>query len=93
MEFNPDTCKCEILSISRKKHPVTFLFNLHGQQFKSTEAAKYLDVTISKDLSWTHHIHNITAKANNSLRVIKRNFKLPTKRLKKLPTKLTQDPS
>jgi hypothetical protein len=42
MEFNPD--KCEVLSISPKKH------NLHGQKLKSTEAAKYLGVTISKDL-------------------------------------------
>jgi hypothetical protein len=43
------------------------------------EAAVYLGVTISKYLSWTNHINNITAKANNSLRSIKRMSKLPTK--------------
>jgi hypothetical protein len=40
MELNQD--KCEVLSISHKKHPVTFPYNLHGQQLKSTEAAIYL---------------------------------------------------
>jgi myo-inositol-hexaphosphate 3-phosphohydrolase len=64
MKFNPD--KCEVLSISRKKHPVTFPYDLHGQQLNSTEAAKYLGVTISKDLYWTNHINNITTKASFS---------------------------
>jgi hypothetical protein len=73
MEFNQD--KCELLSISRKKHLVAFPYNEHGQQLKSTEASKYLGVTISKDLSWTNHINNTTAKANNSLEFIKRNVK------------------
>jgi hypothetical protein len=77
MEFNPD--KCEVFSISRKKHQVTFPYNLHCRQLKSTEAAKYLGVKISKDLSWTNHINNITAKAHNSLRFIKRNVKTSSK--------------
>jgi hypothetical protein len=54
--IGPD--KCEVFSISRKKQPVTFTYNLHGQQLKSNEAAKYLGVTISKDLSWTNNINN-----------------------------------
>jgi hypothetical protein len=62
MEFNPH--KCEVLSISHKRHPVAFYHNLHGQQLKSSQAAKYLGVTISKDLSWTNHINNITSYKN-----------------------------
>jgi hypothetical protein len=45
MVFNPD--KCEVLSISLKKHPVAFPYNLHGKQLKFPEDAKYLGVTIS----------------------------------------------
>ena len=80
MEFNPD--KCEILRISRKKYPVLFPYKLHGIELKTTEAAKYLGVTISKDLSWTNHINNITSKASNSLRFIKRNIKTSNKKVK-----------
>jgi len=80
MEFNPD--KCEILRISRKKHPFLFPYKLHGIELKATEAAKYLGVTISKDLSWTNHINNITSKASNSLRFIKRNIKTSNKKVK-----------
>jgi hypothetical protein len=80
MEFNPD--KCEILRISRKKHPIIFPYKLHGIELKSTSAAKYLGVTISQDLSWTNHINSITSKATNTLRFIKRNVKTPNKKAK-----------
>ncbi len=80
MEFNPD--KCEILRISRKKHPFLFPYRLHGIELKATEAAKYLGVTISKDLSWTNHINNMTSKASNSLRFTKRNIKTSNKKVK-----------
>ena len=49
MEYNGD--KCEIFRISRKKHPVLFSYKRHGIELKTTEAAKYLGVTMSKDLS------------------------------------------
>ena len=80
MEFNPD--KCEILRIHRKKKPVIFPYTLHDTTLKSTENAKYLGVTISKNLNWTAHINNITNKAKNSLRFIRRNIKTSNKKLK-----------
>ena len=65
-----------------KRNPVIFPYTLHNIQLNSTQEAKYLGVTISQDLSWTKHINNITSKANNSLRFIRRNVKTPNKKIK-----------
>ena len=81
MEFNSD--KCEVLRITRKRNPVIFPYKLHKKELNVTNAAKYLGVTISKDLNWTPHINNITGKANNTLRFVKRNIKTSNKKLKK----------
>ena len=80
MEFNPD--KCEVLRISRKKNPVIHNYTLHNKTLKTTDTAKYLGITISKDLNWSNHINNITAKANNSLRFIKRNIQTRNTKVK-----------
>ena len=42
----------------------------------------HLRVTISDDFSWKKHITNITAKASNTLRFIKRNVKTNNKKIK-----------
>ena len=78
MEFNSD--KCEVLRITRKRNPVLFPYKLNV-----TNAAKYLGVTISKDLNWTPHINNITGKAKNTLRFVKRNIKTSNKKVKERP--------
>jgi hypothetical protein len=49
-----------------------------------TNKAKYLGVTITNDLTWNHHINNITNKANASLRFIKRNVKTNSIKTKEL---------
>ena len=41
----------------------------------SVDSAKYLGVTISKDLSWNSHIENITVSTNRTLGFVKRNIK------------------
>ena len=40
----------------------------------TTENAKYLSITISQDLSWKTHVENISSKANNTLKFLKRNI-------------------
>ena len=51
-------------------------YYLHGKELeKSVDSAKYLGVTISKDLSWNSHIENITVSANRTLGFVKRNIK------------------
>ena len=73
MEFISD--KCEVLSIARNRNPVIFPYTLHNEELNVTNSAKYLVVTLSKDLNWTPHINNITGKAKNTLICIKRNTK------------------
>ena len=58
------------------------LVPFHGISLKETDSAKYLGVTITKDLSWSKHINQITTKANNYLNFIKRNIQTNNPKLK-----------
>jgi len=80
MCFNPD--KCEVIRITKKKKPIVYQYQLHNVNLATTENAKYLGLTISHDFSWKTHINNISAKANNTLRFIKRNVKTRNQTLK-----------
>ena len=80
MAFNPD--KCGVISITNKKKPTLFNYNLHGVGLKETDSAKYMVVNISRDLSWAKHINQITMKTNNSLNFIKRNIQSNNPKLK-----------
>ena len=71
MEFNPG--KCQVIHITRSKSPVKSRYFMHNQEQESEDAAKYLGVTISKDLNWNTLINNITSTANNTLGFVKRN--------------------
>ena len=71
IEFN--TGKCQVIHITRSKSPVKSRYFMHNQELESVDAAKYLGVTISKDLSWNTHINNITSTANKTLGFVKRN--------------------
>ena len=39
---------------------------------------------MSKDFNWTPHINNITGKAKNTLRFVKRNIKTSNKKVKEM---------
>ena len=82
MEFISD--KCEVLRITRKRNPVIFPYKLHNKELNVTNAAKYIGVTISKDLNWSPHINNITGKAKNTHRFIKRNIKTSNTKVKEM---------
>ena len=57
MDFNPS--KCQVLHISKSRHPAQHINMLHGQALEAMDHAKYLGVDISKDLSWNTHIIRI----------------------------------
>ena len=86
MEFNPS--KCQVLHITRSKQPLNIQYTLHDQVLEATDTAKYLGVTISKDLSWYDHISSIISKANSTLGFVKRKVKTSNVKVKKWPTKL-----
>ena len=73
MEFNPS--KCQVLHISRARQPIHSKYTLHGEILESVESARYLGVSISKDLTWNSHIKESVSKANQILGFIKRKQK------------------
>jgi hypothetical protein len=56
MQFHPE--KCISLSVTRSQTPFHTSYIL-----ESVTTAKYLGITISKDMNWDTHINNITSKA------------------------------
>jgi len=80
MSFHPE--KCNVLSITKKRNPVTNCYILHGHQLEQVQSAKYLGVSITSDMKWSEHIANICKKANNTLSFLKRNLNISNSNLK-----------
>ena len=74
MDFNPS--KCQVVHISKSRHPVRFLYTLHDQVLEAVDHARYLGVDFSANLSWNHHINRVTAKANQTMGFLRRNIKV-----------------
>ena len=85
MEFNPS--KCQVLHISRAQQPILSQYSLHGEILESVDCARYLGVSISKDLTWNTHIKEILGKANRTLGFVKRNVKTKNQSVKELAYK------
>ena len=73
VEFHPK--KCNILRVTRSRCSSTYNYTLYGTTLKELEEVKYLGITITMDLLWEKHIHNITSKANSQLGFIRRNVR------------------
>jgi len=71
-KFNPD--KCEIMRITHKQNKSEGRYRLspNGDAIKNVKNIKDLGITISYDLSWSDHIHDVVNKANRVLGLIKR---------------------
>ena len=67
--------KCEVLRITNKRNKIMANYYIHGQQLQIVDNAKYLGLTISKNLSWNNHVNNITKKANSTLALLRRNIR------------------
>ncbi len=80
MAFHPD--KCNVLSITRSRTPITYSYTLRGHILQHTNTAKYLGLTISSDLRWDKHISGICNKATSTLSFLRRNLKIGSRHIK-----------
>ena len=67
-------------------HP-QYTCTLHGEILESVVCARYLGISISKDLSWNTHISQITSKASRTLGFVKRNVRTKNQSVKELAYK------
>ena len=63
MTFNPT--KCEFLQLTKKNHPLKSHYHIDNKQIKQVTTAKYLGVTIDKNLNWSEHTSRVVNKANS----------------------------
>lgn len=82
MSFN--TKKCYTMPVDRRRSQTSHVYRLNGTALGSVDSEKYLGVLISKDMSWSPHISNVSTKANQKLGFLKRNLKGSPTDLKKL---------
>ena len=80
MQFN--TKKCFVLKISHSRNQSNHQYKLGQSILQETDSHSYLGVTITKDLKWDKHVHNITNKAKQVLGVVRRNLHPCTRDLK-----------
>jgi hypothetical protein len=75
MTFHPD--KCQVLTISKKRRPISYNYTLHGHTLEDVSSAKLLgSCTINSHLDWGEHINNICNEANRTLSLIRRNLNI-----------------
>ena len=75
--FNPDKCKFMIVARKRNQtHSPALILNGHAitRVFHST----YLGITLSSDLSWSKHIHELCTRAKKMLGLLYRTLYLHT---------------
>ena len=72
MSFNPD--KCSVLTITLKKNTIQSSYTMLGQTLQHCDHHPYLGVELASDMSWNHHIKGVTAKAQRSLNMLRRNL-------------------
>ena len=73
MKFYPS--RCQVLQTGRARQLIHSQYTFHGEILESVDSARYLWVSISKDLTWNTHINEIVTKANQTSGFVKRNVK------------------
>ena len=76
LKFNAS--KCKVLTVTRRKTPVTHEYHLGDVILQRVQEEKDLGVTISSNLSWDLHVKRIVLKANRMLGLLKRTYPLIT---------------
>ena len=55
-----------IFKSKRKKFNDIVKIELNGKRIDSTASVKYLEVKIDQQLTWQHHINNLSVKLNRA---------------------------
>ncbi|CAB4024129.1 Hypothetical predicted protein, partial [Paramuricea clavata] len=76
IKFNES--KCKVLTVSRKKKPITFAYHLGSTNLHHVQEEKDLGVIMTGNLSWNFHVQSITSKANKLLGLLRRTCPLLT---------------
>ena len=71
-EFHPD--KCKVIRFTNKIKFIHSKYKIHNIVLEEQNSAKYLGVTLNKNLSWNDHCHSICKKASSTLAFIQRNL-------------------
>ena len=90
MSFNPT--KFEMIRISNKKSPIVGNHYIQNHLIKVVTHAKYLGVTIDKQLSFNEHICRISYKANSINAFLHRNIKSCPPKVKEICYKIMVRP-
>ena len=73
MSFN--IAKCKLFSITNKRKPSIYTYNLSSEQISTETTQKYLGVTINNKLRWGDHCNIAAHKANRTLGIVRRLLK------------------
>ena len=83
MKFN--TSKCHVMHITQAiLHKVNFTYSLGEVPLTAVEKSKYLGVTIQSDLKWKSHILDVSARANRTLSLLRRNIRYTSPTIREL---------
>ena len=63
--------KCKVLTVTRKKNPLTYNYHLNYVQLECVTSEKDLGVIVSSTLSWDLHTRTIVKKANRLLGLLR----------------------
>ena len=81
MELNIDKC-CSMNVTPNQLYKISHSYYIHNAQLLVVNQCKYLGILIQSDLKWNSHVNYVTAKANQTLAMLKRNIKLTPQKIK-----------
>ena len=80
MQFHPS--KCQVIRITKKRHPIIFPYQVHGTTLEVVSSAKYLGLHVDSHLNFNQHVDVITKKANSTRAFLQRNFSNSNRKIK-----------
>ena len=72
MDFNPT--KCYVLSITRRRSPLSYPYTINGVQLEHVKNHPYLGVELDSTLSWNQHQKNTLSKSQRTINLLRRNL-------------------